>query len=139
MNSAPRDSAAPGSGAQDLIGYEIDLSADDGSARVILNVAKKHLNRNRSLHGGIVAMMLDSAAGFAVSRHLKPEGDAPLVTVALNTQYLAPGQDATVVTATGRRIGGGRKIHYADAELRDEEGTLLARANGVFKPIRRPE
>lgn len=138
MPSAPRDSAAPGSGAQDLIGYDIDLSAEDGTARVILSIAEKHLNRNRSLHGGIVAMMLDTAAGFAVSRHLSPDGAAPLVTVSLTTQYLAPGQEATTVTASGRRVGGGRKIHYADAELRDAQGTLLARASGVFKPIGRP-
>ena len=139
LNSAPRDSAAPGSGAQDLIGYDIDLSAEDGSTRVTLTVIEQHLNRNRSLHGGIVAMILDAAAGFAVSRYLAPDGDALLVTVTLNIQYLAPGLENATVTAVGRRVGGGRKIHYADAELRDESGTVLARASGVFKPVGRPQ
>ena len=135
LNSAPPDTTAPESGAQSLVGYVIDLTPDDGSARVILQIEDKHINRNGSLHGGIVAMMLDSAAGFAVSRRLSPNGDARVVTVALNNQYLAPGQHGTTVIATGRVSGGGRKIIYSDAELRDETGTLLAKASGVFKAV----
>lgn len=131
----PRDSAAPGSGAQDLVGYDIDLSPTDGTVRVTLEVAEKHLNRGRSLHGGIIAMMLDAAAGFAVSKHLRPDAEAPLVTVTLTTQFVAAGREGAGVTTIGRRIGGGRKIHYADAEMRDDTGALIARASGVFKPV----
>jgi len=138
LPSAPREPAAPPSGAQSLIGYDIDLSAEDGAARVTLKVEEKHLNRNRSLHGGIVAMMLDSAAGFAVSRHLSDTGDAPVVTVALTSQFLAPGRFGATVVSTGRLAGGGRKILHADAELRDETGTLLAKASGVFKSVGQP-
>ena len=37
------------------------------------------------------------------------------------------------VTATGRVAGGGYKIIYADAEIRDAEGNLCSKASGVFK------
>ena len=131
----PRDSAAPGSGAQDLVGYDIDLSPADGSVLVTLDVSERHLNRGRSLHGGIIAMMLDAAAGFAVSKHLRPDAEALLVTVTLTTQFIAAAREGARITTTGRRMGGGRKIHYADAEMRDETGTLIARASGVFKPV----
>jgi len=126
------------SGAQDLIGYKIDLGAADGSARIVLEIDDRHRNRNRSLHGGIVTMMLDAAAGFACSRGAGGPGLVPVATVSLTTNYVAPAVSG-VVTATGRVSGGGRSILYAAAELRDEQGALLASASGVFKILRRKE
>lgn len=134
MPSVPPDPPAPGSGAQDLIGYQIDLSPGDGSARVVLDIEARHLNRNDTLHGGIIAMMLDSAAGFAVSRQLSPHGDARVVTISLTTQFHAPARQGRAV-ATGRVMGGGRKIFYADADLMADNNVLLARASGVFKRV----
>jgi uncharacterized protein (TIGR00369 family) len=137
LNSARPDIAprAVDSGAQRLIGYDVDLSDPDGSVRVVLRVEDRHVNRVGSLHGGIIAMMLDAAAGFSVSRSWSAAGDAPLVTVSLNTQFIAAVRSGSTVTATGRVAGGGRSIRYADSDLTDENGTLLARASGVFKRI----
>ncbi len=120
------------SGAQDLIGYALDFTGDDGAVRVILDIAPRHLNRNGTLHGGIIAMMLDAAAGFAASRAAPETGFVPVVTVSLNTRYLAPAPVGRVV-ATGWFAGGGTRLLHADAELRDEAGVLLAGAAGVFK------
>ncbi|MDK3074784.1 PaaI family thioesterase [Sedimentitalea sp. JM2-8] len=136
MTSAPPEApVAPGSGAHDLVGYDVDLSAGDGTARVVLDLAPKHLNRNGSLHGGIIAMMLDASAGFAASLAGGPDL-VPVVTVALNTQYLAPAISGRV-TATGHVKQAGRSICYADADLRDAAGKLLATGNGVFKYMRK--
>ena len=131
MNYPPHE--APKSGAQDLIGYEVDLTSPDGASRVTLDMQDKHLNRNGTLHGGIHAMMLDAAAGFAASRYLG-QGDAlvPVVTVSLTTSFVGATQ-AGRVTASGRVAGGGYKIIYADAEIHDAEGRLCSKASGVFK------
>ncbi len=139
MNSAPPDRRTAGgptvpiSGAHKLIGYEVDLAVPDGTARVTLDILQKHLNRNDTLHGGIIAMMLDASAGFAASL-AKGDDLAPVLTVALNTQFLAPAHEGRVV-ATGMVKRAGRSICHADAELRDAAGTLLATGNGVFKYI----
>jgi uncharacterized protein (TIGR00369 family) len=136
LTSAQHDApVAPGSGAHDLIGYDIDLSGGDGKARVVLDIAAKHLNRNGSLHGGVIAMMLDASAGFAASLASGSEL-VPVVTVALNTQFLSPAMSGQVV-ATGSVKQAGRSICYADAELRDAAGRLLATGNGVFKYMRK--
>ncbi len=132
MPSVPRETPVPpASGAHELIGYDIDLSGGDGRARVVLDIAPQHLNRNGSLHGGIIAMMLDASAGFAASM-ARGADLTPVVTVALNTQYLAAAMDGRV-TATGYVKRAGGAICYADAELHDATGTLLATGNGVFK------
>jgi len=124
---------ATGSGAQDLVGYKIDLSDPAGGAVVRLTVEAKHLNRNGTLQGGIHAMLLDAAAGFAASRQLAGQGNiVPVVTLSLNAHYLAPADQGEVI-ARGHVTGGGRKIIYAEAEVRDADGTLLSRGSGVFK------
>lgn len=126
---------AAGSGAQDLVGYKIDLSDPAGGAVVRLQVEPKHLNRNGTLQGGIHAMLLDAAAGFAASRQLAGQGDiVPVVTLSLHAQYLAS-VEAGEVIATGHVTGGGRKIIYAEAEICRADGTVLSRGAGVFKRV----
>ncbi|WP_299738959.1 PaaI family thioesterase [uncultured Roseobacter sp.] len=132
MPSPPPD--FPISGAQGLIGYRVDLERATGRAEVVLDIAAPHLNRNESLHGGIIAMMLDSAAGFAASLHFGGDELARVVTVSLTTQFVAAVHEGRVV-ARGTISGGGRKIVCADAELRDAAGALIAKASGVFKRV----
>lgn len=132
--SLPSPPEFPVSGAQGLIGYDVDLDRATGRAEVSLEIAPQHLNRNDSLHGGILAMMLDSAAGFAASLNFGGEDLSRVVTVSLTTQFVAAVSAGRVV-ATGHVSGGGRKIVYADAELRDADGALIAKASGVFKKV----
>lgn len=127
---------APASGAQGLVGYTIDLTAPDGTADVVLDVQPQHMNRNGTLHGGIHSMMLDAAAGFAASRHLGQSDGLliPVVTLSLNTSYVGPG-GAGRVTAHGWVTGGGYKIIYGEAEIRDAEGRILSKGQAVLKRI----
>lgn len=124
------------SGAQELIGYTIDLSDPQGKAVVRLDVEAKHLNRNGTLQGGIHAMMLDAAAGFSASRYLAGQDPVvtPVVTLSLTANFLSPAPLGAVI-ATGHVVGGGRKVVYANAEIRDDQGRLLSQGNGVFKRI----
>lgn len=127
--------SAPGSGAQDMVGYDIDLSDPSGGSCVTLTIQPQHRNRNGTLHGGIHAMMLDAAAGFAASRALGQGGAlVPVQTLTLTTNYVAAAGEG-VVTAKGRVTGGGYKIIYATAEITDEGGRLLSSASGVFKRV----
>lgn len=138
MPSAPLDPGNerdwPPSGCQDSVGYVVEMAADGGSVSCWLDIQPQHLNRNDLLHGGFVAMLLDIACGYAASLHYDPENLALVLTVSLNTQYIAPPRGGRV-TATGRVSGGGRTICYANGELRDSDGALIATATGVFKRI----
>ncbi|MGB3246081.1 MAG: PaaI family thioesterase [Sulfitobacter sp.] len=123
-----------GSGVQDLVGYTIDLSDPNGGAVVRLMVEAKHLNRNGTLQGGIQAMLLDAAAGFAASRYLAGSEPVvvPVVTLSLSTHFMSPAPMGEVI-ATAHVVGGGRKVVYANADMRDAKGKLLSQGNGVFK------
>jgi len=125
------------SGAHALVGYDVNLLSKDGSAIVSLDVQEKHLNRNGTLHGGIIAMMLDAAAGFAASRSNTTNQFTPVVTISLTTNFVAPATKDMKIMCTGRITGGGASIVYSGAELRSEGGVLLASATGVFKRVKR--
>lgn len=122
------------SGAQASVGYVVDVGQPDRMARATLAVRDAHSNRNGMLHGGIIAMLLDAACGFTASMQLG-DGDAltPLVTVSLNTAFVAGARIGSTVTATGYPCGGGRKIAHVRGELRDEHDRLIATAQGIFK------
>ena len=79
-------------------------------------------------------MMLDAAAGFASSRHLGQADGllVPVVTLSLTTSFVGPGGQGRV-TAHGWVTGGGYKIMYGEAEIRDADGRLLSKGQGVFK------
>lgn len=62
-------------------------SGVDGVAEVIVEAGKDHLNPNGTVHGGLLATMLDVAMGTAAAA---AGGDSP-VTVALTVTYLEAG------------------------------------------------
>ncbi len=139
MPSAPPEYASLNDipGARELVGYRINAGAPEEPVRVTLDVEPKHANRVGMLHGGIIAMMLDAACGFAASKHFgKGEALTPLVTLTLTTSFVAGAKIRSRVTAVGTVTGGGRKIAYASGELRDDAGQILATAQGSFRAIK---
>ncbi len=135
MNSVrPDGTIRDQSGTQKLVGYVVDVGQSDQLGRAWLDVDERHSNRNGLLHGGIIAMLLDAACGFTASMRLG-EGKAltPLVTVTLNTAFIAGARIGSRVTATGYPAGGGKKIAFINGELRDDQDRLIATGQGVFK------
>ncbi|WP_238367540.1 PaaI family thioesterase [Mesobacterium pallidum] len=94
----------------------------------------EHLgNRNGILHGGAIATLLDTSMGYA-GCWTGTEQVRKTVTLSLNVNYIAQAR-GTIVRATGRKTGGGRKTFFAESRLTDEDGTLVASATGVFRYI----
>ncbi len=122
-------------GTQRTLGYVLDLTAGDGSARCRLTVDARHTNRHGALHGGIVACLLDNAMGATGSLSVDDSGLWPMVTLSMTTNFVAAANEGDELTATGRLTGGGRSIRFIDGELRDRVGRLIATATGTFKPL----
>ncbi|MEP1765661.1 MAG: PaaI family thioesterase [Sulfitobacter sp.] len=120
-------------GTQRLVGYVVDVR-DAAQGRCYLDVTEDHLNRHGALHGGIAVTLLDNASGATGSLTVDPSGKAPFLTVSMNTQFIGTGRKGRV-TATGTVAGGGRSLLFITAELRHEDGDLLATSTGVFKRV----
>ncbi len=111
----------------DLLGVRL-VVREAGHAEFALAVEPRHLNFDGRLHGGLVALLLDVACGYAAM----PMPDGRTATISLAINYLA-GVPGGVVRAAGRTTGGGRRVVFASAELRGEDGTLVATAQGSFR------
>tara|TARA_R110000744_G_scaffold78269_1_gene154284 strand:- start:815 stop:1243 length:429 start_codon:yes stop_codon:yes gene_type:complete len=121
-------------GAQTLLGYVVDVSANDGKGRCVLDIGAQHGNRHGALHGGIIACILDNAMGYGAAMHSSKDGSDKFLTISMNTQFIAPAMKGRV-TATGKVTGGGRSLMFLEGELHDEDGRLLATATGVYKKV----
>lgn len=119
-------------GAQTLIGYVLDVGGGDGRARCSLEIGPQHQNRQDTLHGGIAMAMLDNAMGATASLTVDPSGRQPFTTISMTVNFMAPGQPG-LVTAEGIVVGGGRKTLFVDGVLTHVDGTVIARATGVFR------
>ncbi len=122
-------------GAQTLLGYVVDISAQDGTARCWLEIGPQHGNRHGGLHGGVISCMLDNAMGFAASLTGDEAGNTKVMTLSMTTQYMAPIREGVVV-ATGEVSGGGRNTMFTEGRVEDETGRVLASATGVYKRVR---
>jgi len=132
LNDEPERIVAGETGLQQALGYVNHLYAD--RCETHLEIGAEQRDRSEMLHGGIHAILLDSACGFAASRALSEDGNQLIVTLSLTTNYLAAAKEGLLV-ATGRVTRAGRSIVYAAGEVRDEKGELLATGNGVFKKV----
>ncbi|WP_347057331.1 PaaI family thioesterase [Blastococcus sp. HT6-30] len=108
-------------------------SAQDGSARMSFEVTEEHLNPAGTLHGGVLATLVDTAMGLAV-RTTTGEGEVP-ATSQLTVTYLRPGRPGPLqVTARQRTRGEHLTVCEADVE---QEGRALAHAVATFALLAR--
>lgn len=81
-----------------------------------------------TVHGGLVCTLLDSACGCAVQSTL-PRGSA-YTSVDLTVSYLRPVYaDSGRLRCVGRVVKPGRRIAFAEAEVTDSAGRVIARAS----------
>ncbi len=99
------------------------LEVGIGYSVIGIEVAQKHLQPFGKVHGGVFASILDAAAFWSVYYDLE-EADG-LTTVDLKLNYLAPAS-AGMLIAKGRRIKTGKTLGYAEAEVANGEGKVLA-------------
>lgn len=84
-----------------------------------------------AINGGVVAAGFDAALVLAALGHYETDNVA---TAQLSVQFLAPAipSNALAFVAWANRVG--RRIGYAQAELRDER-QVFATASGLLAPI----
>jgi len=100
--------------------------------RTVFSIVADELHENPmgTMHGGIVATLVDTAMGCAVSSTLP--ADAGFTTLELSTNFVRAITQATGrVFAEGRVVHGGGRIATTEARVYDESGTLYAHAKST--------
>ena len=115
------------------LGYRL-TAWSDGEAIVEQPILTHLENRQGLPHGGIHATLMDTAMGYAGCYTGDPERKQMALTLSLTVNYLSrPGDLATHLIASARKTGGGRSTFFAEADIRDNTGELIATATGVFR------
>ncbi len=90
-----------------------------------------HYNTLGAVHGGILATVLDTVMGCAISSKLDA-GIAP-ITIELKSSFVHPVTlGSGVLRAEGRVVHPGSRVATADARLEGEDGTLFAHASSTW-------
>jgi uncharacterized protein (TIGR00369 family) len=103
-------------------------TADDGTAQLELVATEQHLNGAGTVHGGVLATLVDTAMGAAV-RSLTGDDDTP-ATSQLTLTYLRPGTPGRLLV-TGRvsKQGDHHTVCEGEVEL---DGRTLVHAVATF-------
>ncbi|WP_172297026.1 PaaI family thioesterase [Pseudoruegeria sp. HB172150] len=139
---------SPQSGAGDLPGVDPAVAEEpspmlarlgcrvtgwaEGYARVEQEIVAHIMNRYGIPHGGIYAVLLDTAMGHAGAYTGDPDRKQLTMTLSMTTNFVSRPKGTRLI-AEGRRTSGGRSTYFAEAEVRDETGELCATGTGVFR------
>ncbi len=142
MSIRPLESAVMPTGLQELklrfaaqplhqaLGLELD-EARNGFARIVLTTNGSTLSGvGGSVHGGVLAAMVDIAMLQALIASLEPN-DIPNGTVDLNITYLRQAKGERIV-AEATFLRKGRTIAVSEVEILDAENRLCAKGRTIY-------
>jgi uncharacterized protein (TIGR00369 family) len=109
----------------------LETDAARGYIRASFVAGDNFVNRGGRIYGGFLAAMLDGLCGHAVRLTHQVPG-TPQVTLELKTSFLGRA-DKGVLIGEGFVRHRGKSIAFAEAELRREDGELVAKGSATFK------
>ena len=102
----------------------------DGTARLSLPIEPHLANSMGTVHGGVIMSLLDVALCTA-ARTLHPDS-AGVVTIDMSASFVAAGEGDRL-WADGRVLRDTRTMTFVEAEARNADGTLVAKAIGTVR------
>jgi len=101
--------------------------ADKELCRLSFEVNEILKNPQGTLHGGIIATVMDISMGHLLRKTLGPG-----ITIEMKTQYLRSVANG-IATVEGRFIKKGRSIVFMESRLFGDDGKLAATTTATFK------
>lgn len=126
---APEEIESPA--AQSLGKKVIATDPSRGYIKASYYAGENFVNRGGRIFGGYLCAMLDSLCGHA-TRLTHQQPDMPQVTLELKTSFIGRADVGTYV-GEGWVRHRGKSIAFAEAELRNEAGDVVARASATLK------
>lgn len=110
----------------DMASFEVE----QGLVVVTMRAQEFHYNPLGGVHGGVIATLLDTAAGCSV--HSTLAAGQMYTSLDLTTKFLRPVTvESGLLRCEGRVLNRGRRVALAAAELTDQAGRLVAHATST--------
>ena len=110
-----------------LLGLEITYP--EGTCVIRFEAADFLFNPQGTLHGGVIATVMDISMGHLLAREAGPGA-----TLEMKTQYLKAATAGKLV-CTGRFLRRGKAISFLASEMVDDRGELVAYATATWKSL----
>lgn len=115
-------------------GIENDLKLTvikPGEITYEMEVLEKHLATPKTIHGGMIAAMMDGVIGVAALCLVAP--DEKLVsTIEFKINYFKPAYLGDILKGYGRVDNAGKRIISTSGEIYNQKGDMIAKAMGTF-------
>jgi uncharacterized protein (TIGR00369 family) len=108
------------------VGYDIA----GGTVHMRFTASPSFINPGGMVHGGMLAAMMDELLAVTMTSSMR-EGQFN-VTLDLGTRFLK-GAHTGVIEAHGRVVKRGRSVGFAEGELRNAAGEVLARGSATMQ------
>lgn len=122
-------------------GNDLEMTFDiEEPGRVVyrMPILDKHLATTRAAHGGSIAALADATLGVGALSKVCEDGKI-VSTVEFKISYFHPANLGDIVIGTSFVLRKGRSLLFIEAELKNQEGVLIAKASGTFNayPVER--
>ena len=108
------------------------VKAERGRAVFRMLVLDMHKQIHRVVHGGVMAMLADTAGGFAA--FLAAPSGSRVVTIEMKINFLEAVEHG-VIKADARVLRQGRTTSVVDCDVTDEDGRLVSKALMTFSVL----
>jgi uncharacterized protein (TIGR00369 family) len=116
--------------ANDKLGFEIVASDNPkNEIRLSWTVPAELCNSAGTVQGGVMAAFADALLGGAAAAHLLEDRYPALAD--MNISFLRPAPAGMALIGHGRILKAGKRVLFAEAEIFDEGGSLIAKATGT--------
>lgn len=116
------------------LGWKVlEAQPGSGSVTVQFEAKREFANPLGNIQGGFLAAMLDDTLGPAIATVLEADEFAP--TLEIKVSFLRPGRVGTLI-GRGHVVYRGRSVVFAEGELSDANGDLLARASATARIVK---
>jgi len=106
----------------------------EGTARLSVPVEPHLTNSLGTVHGGVIMSLLDVALCTA-ARTLHPES-VGVITINMSTSFIGGGKGAKLL-ADARVLKDGRSMSFVEAEAKNDDGTIVAKAIGTVRVLKK--
>ena len=115
--------------ASDTLGFEHRATDDPNEVSFTWVVPAELCNSAGNLQGGILAAFADAVLGGLCATQI-PDDKYPALAE-MKISFLRPAPAGTRIIGTGRLLKAGKRLMFAEVEVADDQGRLIAKISGT--------
>ncbi|XP_061196160.1 acyl-coenzyme A thioesterase 13-like [Saccostrea echinata] len=102
------------------------VAGGGGNITCEFEVTEEHRNSHGTLHGGMMSLLVDAVTSWALHTKVRDRNSA---SIDLSLRFIKPARVGETIVIDAKTVKCGRRVAFLSAEIRSENGDLLAQGN----------